>query len=69
MSNIWKDGMFGLVVGDALGEIDYKDIMERFTSWYLHAEYTPFHDVFDIGNATATAILKYEKGAEPFRLL
>lgn len=115
MSDIWKDGMFGLVVGDALGvpveftsradrkadpvvdmreygthnqpagtwsddssmalatldsirklgEIDYKDIMERFTSWYLHAEYTPFHDIFDIGNATAKAILKYEKGAEP----
>ena len=115
LSTIWKDGMFGLIVGDALGvpvefttradrkadpvvdmreygthnqpagtwsddssmalatldsirkfgEINYKDIMERFASWCLHAEYTPFHEVFDIGNATSKAIMKYGKGAKP----
>ena len=115
MSNIWKDGMLGLIVGDALGvpvefmsrmelmknpvtgmreygthhqprgtwsddssmalaeldsirtvgTIDYTDMMERFRSWCLHAEYTPFHEVFDIGNATSKAIMKYGRGTEP----
>lgn len=117
MSNIWKDGIYGLVVGDALGVpveftsraerkidpvvgmreygthnqpkgtwsddssmtlatvdsikanhgIDYKDLMERFTSWYLYGEYTPFRNVFDIGNATAKALMRYGKGEEPIK--
>lgn len=113
--NIWKDGIFGLVVGDALGVpvefsareelkrypvtgmraygthnqpagtwsddssmtfatlesikqkgvVDNKDIMDKFSRWRLYADYTPFHDVFDIGIATSKAIFRYGKGCAP----
>ena len=115
MQDSWNDGIFGLVVGDALGvpeefssreerkadpvigmraygthnqptgtwsddssmvfatldsinqkgKIDYKDIMDKFTEWCLYGEYTPFHEVFDIGIATSRAIMRYGKGALP----
>lgn len=113
--NLWKDGIFGLIVGDALGvpvefsgreerevdpvtgmraygthnqpagtwsddssmtlatlesirqkgKIDYKDMMDKFTRWYLYGDYTPFQEVFDVGIATSKAIIRYEKGADP----
>ncbi len=115
MSNIWKDGMLGLIVGDALGvpvefmsrtelmknpvtgmreygthhqprgtwsddssmalaeldsirtfgNIDYTDLMERFSRWCMHGEYTPFGEVFDIGMATSRALMNYAKGMAP----
>ena len=115
MSNIWKDGMLGLIVGDALGvpvefmsrtelmknpvtgmreygthhqprgtwsddssmalaeldsirtvgTIDYIDMMERFSRWCMHGEYTPFGEVFDIGTATSRALMNYAKGIAP----
>ncbi len=115
MSNIWKDGMLGLIVGDALGvpvefmsrtelmknpvtgmreygthhqprgtwsddssmalaeldsirtvgTIDYTDMMERFSRWCMHGEYTPFGEVFDIGIATSRALMNYAKGMAP----
>ena len=115
MSNIWKDGMLGLIVGDALGvpvefmsrtelmknpvtgmreygthhqprgtwsddssmalaeldsirtvgNIDYTDMMERFSRWCMHGEYTPFGEVFDIGMATSRALMNYAKGMAP----
>lgn len=115
MNNIWKDGMYGLIVGDALGvpveftsraerkadpvkemraygtynqpagtwsddssmalatlaslreknAVDYTDIMERFGKWCLFGDYTPFGELFDIGNATAKAIARYGRGAKP----
>ena len=113
--NIWRDGILGLVVGDALGvpvefsdrkdreldpvtgmraygthnqpagtwsddssmtlatldsikqegKIDYKDIMCKFAQWCLYGDYTPFHEVFDIGTATSRAIIQYSKGTDP----
>ena len=115
MSNIWKDGMLGLIVGDALGvpvefmsrtelminpvtgmreygthhqprgtwsddssmalaeldsirtvgTIDYTDMMERFSRWCMHGEYTPFGEVFDIGTAISRALMNYAKGIAP----
>ena len=115
MSNIWKDGMLGLIVGDALGvpvefmsrtelmknpvtgmreygthhqpmgtwsddssmalaeldsirtvgTIDYTDMMERFSRWCMHGEYTPFGEVFDIVIATSRALMNYAKGIAP----
>lgn len=115
MSNIWKDGMLGLIVGDALGvpvefmsrtelmknpvtgmreygthhqprgtwsddssmalaeldsirtlgNIDYTDMMERFSRWCMYGEYTPFGEVFDIGIATSRALMNYAKGIAP----
>ncbi len=115
MGNIWQNGMYGLIVGDALGvpveftsrqerkvdpvtgmreygtheqpkgtwsddssmaiatmdsiktlgEIDYKDIMERFSEWCLYGDYTPFGEVFDMGISTSRAIMNYGKGVKP----
>ena len=103
MRNIWRDGIYGLAVGDALGvpveftsreerkadpvmemrgygthdqpagtwsddtsmvlatldsidnqrNLDRKDMMKCFSDWCLYGEYTPFREVFDIGNAKA----------------
>lgn len=49
----------------SLGRVDYKDIMDRFSEWYLHGKYTPFNEVFDIGIATSRAITNYGRGSEP----
>ena len=115
MDNIWKSGMYGLIIADAMGvpveftsredrkldpvtdmrgygtynqpegtwsddssmaiatlvsirdkgEIDYKDIMERFHDWCMYGAYTPFDEAFDIGIATSRAIMKYSNGAKP----
>ena len=47
-------------------KIDYYDIMDKFVKWYSDAEYTPWGVVFDIGNATASALLKYKKDKSTF---
>lgn len=39
--------------------------MDKFTEWCLYADYTPFHEVFDIGVATSRAIIQYGKGTDP----
>ena len=102
-SNIWLDGIMGVVVGDSLGvPVEFKerqelrndpvvtmrgygsfnlpagswsddtsmtlatldslkkgfnrhDIMRNFISWIRHAEYTPFGNVFDVGNICYTS--------------
>lgn len=107
-SNIWLDGIMGVVVGDALGvPVEFKerqelrdapvetmrgygsfnlpagswsddtsmtlatldslkngfnchDIMRNFISWIRQAEYTPFGNVFDVGNICYRSIAKYE---------
>ncbi len=107
-SNIWLDGIMGVVVGDALGvPVEFKerqelrndpvetmrgygsfnlpagswsddtsmtlatldslkngfnrhDIMRNFIQWIRQAEYTPFGNVFDVGNICYRAIAKYE---------
>lgn len=107
-SNIWLNGIMGVVVGDALGvPVEFKerqelrndpvetmrgygsfnlpagswsddtsmtlatldslrkgfnrhDIMRKFISWIRQAEYTPFGNVFDMGNICYRAIAKYE---------
>lgn len=45
--------------------IDYKDIMDKFLSWYTEGKYTPFGEVFDIGMATSRALNRYRLGEEP----
>ena len=45
--------------------LDYKDMMNRFSSWMEDAAYSPYEEVFDIGNATSRAILNYTRGMEP----
>ena len=38
------------------GHIDTEDMLDRFRTWYHNGSYTPDGVVFDIGNATATAL-------------
>lgn len=43
--------------------IDYEDMMKKFVNWYFEADYTATDTVFDIGNATARALLKYARSS------
>lgn len=47
------------------GGIDYKDLMDRFASWKMRGDYTPFQEVFDMGISTSYAINRYMKGESP----
>ncbi len=47
------------------GGIDYQDIMEKFSEWCHYGEYTPFHEVFDIGITVSRAISRYNQGTAP----
>ena len=40
----------------------YQVVMDNFVSWKYEKKYTPFKQVFDIGNATSTAIEDYKNG-------
>lgn len=115
MGNIWVDGIFGFIVGDALGVpvefstreerkndlvidmreygthnqpigtwsddtsmtlatldsiikcggVNYKDIMDKFTMWFMNGEYSPFNKVFDIGISTQRALIQFSKDVAP----
>ncbi len=45
--------------------LHYEDIMDKFSEWLLYNEYTATGDVFDVGNATARAIMNYGRGIDP----
>lgn len=38
---------------------DLKDMMDRFAAWMNEGAYTPFGEMFDIGNGTSMAIMRY----------
>lgn len=64
----WSDDTsMTLATLDSLSrDLDYRDLMERFCRWANDAEYTPYHEVFNMGIATRNALLKYLKGeADP----
>ena len=46
---------------NAKNGIDYEDIALKFAAFKNHAQYTPYHEVFDIGNTCARAIDKFEE--------
>ena len=48
-------------------KIDYKDIMDKFASWYKKGEYTTDGNVFDIGGTTSMAIRNYTYGTDPLK--
>lgn len=62
----WSDDTsMTLALMDSLtNELDYHDIMVRFSRWKSHGEYTPHGKVFDIGIATSKALLKFDNGSE-----
>ena len=42
--------------------INFEDQMERFGDWLMNASYTAHEEVFDVGNATKSAIFKFARG-------
>lgn len=46
-------------------EIDYIDIMNKFSAWLLYGDYTATGEVFDVGNSTSRAIMNYGRGIVP----
>jgi len=65
----WSDDTsMTLCTLDSLSKgLDYKDIMDKFLSWYKDGEYTPHGETFDIGMATSKALKKYDLGEEPLK--
>ena len=65
----WSDDTsLTLALMDSIVEkngIDYKDIMDRFSSWIMHNDYTASGVAFDVGNATGRAIMNYGRGMKP----
>lgn len=63
----WSDdSSMTLALLDSLKNgLDYKDIMNRFLTWYEEGAYTPHGEMFDIGIATSQALRRYRVGAEP----
>ena len=47
------------------GKIDYQDIMENFLRWYEHDEFTATGKLFDIGNTTRAAIVRFSRRILP----
>jgi len=47
--------------------IDVEDMGERFVRWYREGYWGAHYEVFDIGNATRTAIQRLSSGAVPAR--
>lgn len=45
--------------------IDYHDIMDKFSQWFLYGAYTAAEEVFDVGGATSRAIMNFERGINP----
>lgn len=46
-------------------EINYLDIMNRYSNWLLYNDYTAAGEVFDVGNSTNRAIMNYRHGINP----
>lgn len=44
------------------GEIDFEDVMCKFTEWVNYAKYTATDELFDIGISTNKAILNFKRG-------
>ena len=49
----------------AKGELDERDLMERFAAWAKRGEYSCTGTCFDIGIATAKAIAAFERSGDP----
>lgn len=64
----WSDDTsMTLCLVDALAEgtLNNKNIMDKFCEWMTKGKYTPYQELFDIGNATRQALLRYMQGYDP----
>ena len=66
----WSDDTsMTLCLIDSLSKgLDYNDIMTNFTKWINTGDYTPYGEVFDVGNATRKALMRFERWNRPIRL-
>lgn len=44
------------------GDVDFEDIMYKFTEWVNYAKYTATDELFDIGISTSKAISNFQRG-------
>lgn len=60
----WSDDTsLTLCLIDSLSRgLDYNDIMTKFLSWLEDGDYSPFGNVFDVGNGTEEAIMRFKHG-------
>ncbi len=65
----WSDdSSLALACLDSLrGGISYADMLGKFSSWLLDAEYTATGKVFDVGNTTEAAIQRFQQGTNPLK--
>ena len=66
---VWTDDTsMALALADSLVAhrgLVVADLMNRFQNWRLYGEYSPTGRCFDIGNATASALHRYEQTGDP----
>jgi len=63
----WSDDTsMTLCLVDSLSKgLDYNDIMTNFMKWINTGDYTPYVEVFDVGNATRKALMRFADGIDP----
>ncbi|HRU42202.1 MAG TPA: ADP-ribosylglycohydrolase family protein, partial [Candidatus Diapherotrites archaeon] len=63
----WSDDTsMTLCLADSLSKgLDYNDIMKRFIMWFEEGKYAPHGEVFDVGNATRKALMRFLSGSAP----
>jgi len=47
------------------GDVNFDDIMYKFTEWVNYAKYTATDELFDIGISTSKAISNFKRGEKP----
>ncbi|MEI5688639.1 ADP-ribosylglycohydrolase family protein [Sphingomonas kyungheensis] len=66
----WTDDTaMALAVADSLGEapdLDARDLMSRFVSWWREGEYSCTGRCFDIGVTTRQALARFERDLDPY---
>ena len=65
----WTDDTsMALALADSLaaaGELDARDLMDRFVRWWRNGDYSCRGDCFDIGNTTRQALGRYRRTGDP----
>ena len=65
----WSDdtSMTLCLIESLTKRLDYRDIMDNFLKWFNNGEYTAHDELFDIGNTTSEALIRYSNGISPIK--
>lgn len=65
----WSDDTsMTLCLVDSLSEgLHFKDIMDKYLSWFQEGKYSPHGELFDIGITTRKALLEYANNTTPLK--